>query len=76
MIDRPYKCKVDIALPSPVYAQHIKDVISVDGELGNKIVKSFSIVEYDEGGALQVLRMYVSYYFILVLRGLKDDLRK
>ena len=42
-IDRPYKCQVDIALPSNIYAQHLKDVLSVDGELGDKIVKSFSV---------------------------------
>lgn len=65
--DRPYKCKVDIALPSSLYARHLLDVLSVDGELGNKIVKSFSIVstkERDDEGdddddALRVLRMYV-----------------
>lgn len=43
-IDRPYKCLVDLSLPAPIYAQHLKDVLSVDGELGNKIVKNFSIV--------------------------------
>lgn len=47
-IDRPYKCKVDLALPSPIYAQHLKDALSVDGELGNKIVKSFSVVSVSD----------------------------
>eukprot|EP00956_Cyclotella_meneghiniana_P015493 scaffold23804_cov48-Cyclotella_meneghiniana.AAC.13 len=48
--DRPYKCKVDIALPSSIYAKHLRDVLSVDGELGNKIVKSFSVVSTMEYG--------------------------
>jgi hypothetical protein len=55
IIDRAYKCKVDLALPSPIYAQYLKDVLSVDGELGNKITKSFSIVSVSEmeGHSLQ-----------------------
>ena len=43
-IQRPYKCTVHIALPSNQYAQHLKDVISVDQEISNKVVKSFAIV--------------------------------
>ena len=66
-IDRPYTCRVDLALPSSIYANHLKDVLSVDGELGNKIVKSFSVVgvsSEEHGGQnqneekeLRVLRM-------------------
>lgn len=66
-IDRPYKCKVDLALPTPIYAHHLRDALSVDGELGNKIVKSFSIVSVLEekhamdatnnGDDMRVLRM-------------------
>lgn len=43
-IQRPYKCTIHIALPSNQYAQHLKDVISVDKEISNKVVKSFAIV--------------------------------
>jgi len=43
-IQRPYKCTIHIALPSNQYAQHLKDVISVDQEISNKVVKSFAIV--------------------------------
>ena len=43
-IQRPYKCTIHIALPSNQYAQHLKDVISVDREISNKVVKSFAIV--------------------------------
>lgn len=55
IIGRAYKCKVDLALPSPIYAQYLKEVLSVDGELGNKITKSFSIVSVSEveGHSLQ-----------------------
>jgi hypothetical protein len=47
-ISRPYKSTVHIALPSIQYAQHLKDVISVDEEVSNKVVKSFSIVTSQE----------------------------
>ena len=43
-IQRPYKCTIHIALPSNQYAQHLNDVISVDQEISNKVVKSFAIV--------------------------------
>lgn len=43
-ISRPYKSTVHIALPSIQYAQHLKDVVAVDEEVSNKVVKSFSIV--------------------------------
>ena len=43
-MQRPYKCTVQLALPSNQYAQHLKDVISVDKEISDKVVKSFSIV--------------------------------
>ena len=45
MMRRPYKCTVQLALPSNQYAQHLKDVISVDKEISDKVVKSFSIVK-------------------------------
>jgi hypothetical protein len=44
---RPYKCTARIALPSHLYAEHLKDVISVDQEISDKVVKSFSIVSHD-----------------------------
>ena len=44
-IQRPYKCTVHIALPSNQYAQHLKDVMSVDREISNKVVKSFEVVK-------------------------------
>ena len=43
-IQRPYKCTIHISLPSNQYAQYLKGVISVDTEISNKVVKSFSIV--------------------------------
>jgi len=38
-----------MALPSNIYAQHLKDVISVDQEISNKVVKSFTIVNINDG---------------------------
>ena len=43
-VQRPYKCAVNLALPSNQYANHLKDVISVDKEISNKVVKSYSVV--------------------------------
>ena len=47
-IQRPYKCTIHISLPSNQYAQYLKDGISVDTEISNKVVKSFSIVSAQE----------------------------
>ena len=49
MNTRPYKCTARIALPSHLYAKHLIDVISVDREISDKVVKSFSIVGHDDG---------------------------
>ena len=49
IVQRPYKCTVHMALPSNIYAQHLKDVISVDQEISNKVVKSFTIVNINDG---------------------------
>eukprot|EP00579_Thalassiosira_antarctica_P002399 CAMPEP_0201871536 /NCGR_PEP_ID=MMETSP0902-20130614/4437_1 /ASSEMBLY_ACC=CAM_ASM_000551 /TAXON_ID=420261 /ORGANISM="Thalassiosira antarctica, Strain CCMP982" /LENGTH=114 /DNA_ID=CAMNT_0048397549 /DNA_START=30 /DNA_END=374 /DNA_ORIENTATION=- len=43
-IQHPYKCTVHLALPSNQYAQHLRDVISVDQEISNKVVKTFKVV--------------------------------
>ena len=51
-ISRPYTSIVHIALPSTKHAQHLKDVISVDGEVSNKVVKSFTIVTPQEAGCI------------------------
>ncbi|KAL3788089.1 hypothetical protein HJC23_008151 [Cyclotella cryptica] len=66
-IDRSYTCRVDLALPSTSHAQLLQDVLSVDGELGNKIAKSFAIVavssdehevqDSNEGTDMRVLRI-------------------
>jgi hypothetical protein len=52
ILQRPYKCTVHIALPNNIYAQHLKDVISVDQEISNKVVKSFTIVNNDDDGII------------------------
>lgn len=62
-INRPYKCTVHIALPSNQYAQHLKDVMSVDQEISNKVVKSFAVVHTspeitDDGDAMAIAPEY------------------
>ena len=42
---RPYKCTVQLSLPSNQYAHYLKDIISVDKEISDKVVKSFSVVD-------------------------------
>ena len=55
-ISRPYKSTVHIVLPSIQYAQHLKDVVSVDEEVSNKVVKSFSVVTSQEADGSDVAR--------------------
>ena len=52
-ISRPYESTVHIALPSAQHAQQLKDVVSVDEEISNKVVKSFSIVTSQEAAAYE-----------------------
>ena len=40
---RPYKAQVEVTFPTPTQAKHAMDVLSVDGELGDKVVKTFAI---------------------------------
>ena len=47
---RPYKAQVVVTFPTPTQAKHAMDVLSVDGELGNKVIKTFAIVPSTESG--------------------------
>ena len=47
-VDRHYECTIHLALPSAQCAQHLRDVISVDREISNKVVKTISVVDSDE----------------------------
>jgi hypothetical protein len=52
----PYACELDIRFPT---AQHAKDtmrVMEVDQELGDRVVKTFQLVDEEPA----VLRVYVS----------------
>ena len=51
-ISRPYKSTVHLALPSTKHAQYLKDVISVDDEVSNKVVKSFTVVTPQDAGCV------------------------
>ena len=65
---RPYKCTALIALPTHECARQLRDVISVDREISDKVAKSFSIVGagagagavHDDGlddAAMRILQM-------------------
>ena len=47
---RPYKAQVEVTFPTPTQAKHAMDVLSVDGELGDKVIKTFAIVPSAESG--------------------------
>ena len=46
---RPYKAQVEVIFPTPTQAKHAMDVLSVDGELGDKVIKTFAIAPSTEG---------------------------
>ena len=53
---RPYKAQVEVTFPTPTQAKHAMDVLSVDGELGDKVVKTFAIIpSTEEGGESGVI---------------------
>ena len=41
---KPYQCEIDIAFPTSLHALHAKQVLEVDREIGDKVVKSFAIL--------------------------------
>ena len=45
MIQRPYKCDIDITFPSNKHAMDAKNVLSVDQEIGDKAEKTFEILQ-------------------------------
>lgn len=52
---RPYKCKVEVTFASPDQAKHAMDVLSVDGELGDKVVKNFALIPAEDGSEGDVI---------------------
>ena len=44
IINRPYKCTVEITFPSKIDAQRAMDVLSVDNEVGERAVKFFTLL--------------------------------
>ncbi len=56
MIQRPYKCDIDIAFPSNKHAVDAKNVLSVDQEIGDKADKTFQILE-DSANNNNILRV-------------------
>ena len=56
---RPYKCQVDVTFSTFTEAKRAMDVLSVDGELGDKVVKKFETVSSESGDGF-VLRVSVA----------------
>jgi len=47
-MERPYICEIDISFPSSTCAQHARDVIRVDEELTDSVIKTYSLIRYSE----------------------------
>lgn len=43
--NKPYKCEIDITFPTKQHAQQCMDVLSVDDEIGDRVCKSFSVID-------------------------------
>jgi len=56
---RDYRACIDLGFPTSESASQAMEVLSVDGEIGDKISKKFSVVEADcdENSELRVLRI-------------------
>ena len=44
--EMPYECQIDITFPSAKQALYAKEVLQVDGEIGDQICKSFDVTDY------------------------------
>mmetsp|Transcript_13092 Transcript_13092/g.22261 ORF Transcript_13092/g.22261 Transcript_13092/m.22261 type:complete len:135 (-) Transcript_13092:63-467(-) len=54
----PYKCQIDIALPSESCAMNVKSVLEVDQEIGDRVKKSFTLTpDSDHPSSNRVLRV-------------------
>ena len=45
---RPYSCEIDISFPTAISAQQAKEVLQVDTELVDTVVKTFSLIRHSE----------------------------
>jgi len=57
---RIYTCRIDIKFPTNLQAEQTMQVLQVDKEPGDRVIKTFSVVEVDddgEGNKSKVLRV-------------------
>jgi hypothetical protein len=53
-----FVCDIRVSLPTTKIAQQVKQVMEVDQETGNRVVKTFALESVDQGEAAEnVLRM-------------------
>jgi hypothetical protein len=38
--DKEYKCSIEIKFPTDLHAQHAMEVLSVDQEIGDRVIKT------------------------------------
>ena len=43
--EKVYQCQINIQFPAHQQALHAKEVLQVDGEIGDQITKSFEVVD-------------------------------
>jgi hypothetical protein len=67
-MNRPYSCEIDISFPTAICAQQARDVLQVDEELTDSVIKSFSLISVSSNHTTDgkswneectVLRVYV-----------------
>jgi hypothetical protein len=56
-MDYPYACEIDISFPTALIAEQTRDVMQVDKELGDRVTKTFSLIQPEGGVKSSVLRM-------------------
>lgn len=43
-----YQCQIDIQFPTAIHALHAKEVLQVDGEIGDQITKTLDVINNKE----------------------------
>lgn len=50
-IEYPYVCQIDVSFPNSLDAKRAMQVLQVDKEPGNRVVKSFSLINKNESSS-------------------------
>lgn len=53
---KDYQCQIDILFPTATQALHAKEVLEVDGEIGDQIMKTFQVIANDARNTEDIVR--------------------